>query len=447
MAPVATETNLITGFGLSTIKVKSQKILPLNESGCRAQPYASCEKDVRQLTAATSPFRGNEKASIYEKQHGWMELQQALPAAAAAEGAVVPADWALTGDITHLQWQQLPQQRLKDPSKTRHRQQQQQVGYMPIYVESANLHQHYQAAAQQHHRTQQHSANGNILRMRLARAKQSQAVCSKAIKLLVNEPAQRLKQQQEVQSQQALSAPLTMAASSKQHEQEQSRFLSAAAVDDTPSLPAVTLVVKLLLQLAALKLSATYADQLRQHLLQQVKQAATTAKEHGRSFSVAVALYELLSPLRSQVLQACRQPRQTTATDENDSAAAQAAIAEAPHSGFRQPSATLLVEARHGMVERAQLPRCRALPSSASSHQEHLQAIAEAEAASTEAASVAAAAAVELALSTAACEAQLMGLHVTSTAHADKHSHQCMQTVDVEALLQAELALALSEQQ
>jgi hypothetical protein len=102
----------------------------------------------------------------------------------------------------------------------------------------------------------------------------------------------------------------------------------SSAQAQQPSLPALTVVVRTLLQLAELQASPAAAAALRQQLLQQVKAAAAAARFARQPFSVAVALHRALPWLRAAVRQVCSEAvaaaEAAAAIEDLDADAAQA---------------------------------------------------------------------------------------------------------------------------
>jgi hypothetical protein len=104
------------------------------------------------------------------------------------------------------------------------------------------------------------------------------------------------------------------------------------------SLPALTVVVRTLLQLAELQASPAVAAALRQQLLQQVKAAAAPARLAGQAFSVAAALHRALPWLQAAVREACNQALAGAVAAADTEAAAVAASAQ---DGSADTAATL----------------------------------------------------------------------------------------------------------
>jgi hypothetical protein len=119
----------------------------------------------------------------------------------------------------------------------------------------------------------------------------------------------------------------------KQQRLQLAHHCSSASMQQ-PSLPALTVVVRTLLQLAELQASPAAAAALRQQLLRQVKAAAAAAaKLTGQPFSVAVALHRALPWLRAAVRQACSQAIEVVAAATAGAASAsEDADADAAHA-------------------------------------------------------------------------------------------------------------------
>ncbi|KAF8055121.1 hypothetical protein HT031_006830 [Scenedesmus sp. PABB004] len=170
------------------------------------------------------------------------------------------------------------------------------------------------------------------------------------------------------------------------HDPQRSRELPTAGGAAQPSLPALSVVVRALLQLAAEHGSPAVAAQLRDQLLVQVKAATAAARGAGQPASVAAALHGALPALRAAVRGVCGEAQLELT----------AAAAAAPPPAPAPPSAPAIRDA---------------------------------------------AAAVEAALSTAACEVQLGGL---ALAEARSGGSMELGEADMEALLAAEMASAMA---
>jgi hypothetical protein len=222
----------------------------------------------------------------------------------------------------------------------------------------------------------------------------------------------------------------------QQQQQQQQQPKLAPEPSACPSLPSLTVAVNMLLQLAAAQASPAVAQLLRQQLLQQIRAMAAAARYAGEPLTVAAALHQVLPALKAAVVQACEE-----ADAAPDAAAAAAAAAVWP-AGANHSAASAVVE--HTPHSTAAAP--------CSEHH------------STGGLSCgSAAAAVEAALLEAACEVQLGSLCLqTSGLQAGAHLGECgqgtavtaadgeqqqQQQLDLEQLLQDELAAALAEQQ
>eukprot|EP00775_Hariotina_reticulata_P005501 gene5501-5736_t len=161
----------------------------------------------------------------------------------------------------------------------------------------AALQEQYQQVAAGYEQLRKDVSRARSLRQRLARAK---------LNSTLNKASQALQQSSSrSQSPQSTDSP--------QLEQQQFMEQQESVTSTAPSLPALTLVVRMLLEVAAAKASPVLANQLRQQLLQQVKAAAAAAKLTGMHFSVAAAVHSMLPGLRCAVLQACKQQEQAAA--------------------------------------------------------------------------------------------------------------------------------------
>lgn len=171
------------------------------------------------------------------------------------------------------------------------------------------------------------------------------------------------------------------------------------AAADHPSLPALAVVVRMLLQLAATQAGSAAAAALRHQLLLDVRSRALQSGRHG---SVAQALHQALPGLRTAVQQACCQARQAPSAPQTATTAGAAAAKE---PGGDWPAGT-------GCPIRD------------------------------------AAAAVEAALMAAACQVQLEFLAISAAeavADGSSDSSCCAMQLDMDALLREEMAAALSE--
>jgi hypothetical protein len=108
-----------------------------------------------------------------------------------------------------------------------------------------------------------------------------------------------------------------------------------------PSLPALTVVARTLLQLAELQASPAVAAALRHQLLQQIKAAAAAARFAGQPFSVAVALHDVLPGLRAAVRTACSQAVAAAVSAAAAAEAEAAAVAASMESSPADAAATL----------------------------------------------------------------------------------------------------------
>lgn len=175
----------------------------------------------------------------------------------------------------------------------------------------ATLQQQCQAVEQTYSRLQQ-------LRTRLAAARSSSSY-KKASRLMHTQQRQRAVSSSLVADDAgALEGPQALSTNSgsrlaglplhkKQQRLQLAQHRSSPASQQAPSLPALTVLVRALLQLAELQASPAVAAALRQQLLHQVKAAAAAAKFAGQPFSVAAALHRALPWLRAAVRRACSQ--------------------------------------------------------------------------------------------------------------------------------------------
>jgi hypothetical protein len=165
----------------------------------------------------------------------------------------------------------------------------------------ATLQQQYQEVAAGYEQLRNDVNRAKSLRQRLAHAKLSTTV-NKASQILHQSSSRS-------QSPQPKNSSQLQQQQQQQHLNEQHDPVKSTV----PSLPALTLVIRMLLEVAAAKASPVLASHLRQQLLQQVKAAAAAAKLTGTHFSVAAAVHSMLPGLRCAVLQACRQQEQAAA--------------------------------------------------------------------------------------------------------------------------------------